>query len=47
VLMLSTLRMPAIAIYPDSDKVGVFPGHGIESRLYRRGDNVGYFDGEV
>ena len=47
VLMLSTLRMPAIAIYPDSDKVGVFPGHDLPSGLYRRGDAVEYFDGEV
>lgn len=47
VLMLSTLRMPAIAVYPDSDKVGVFPGHGLESAFYRRGETAGYFDGEV
>jgi uncharacterized cupin superfamily protein len=47
VLMVSTLRMPAIAVYPDGDKVGVFPGHGLESSFYRRENTVDYYDREV
>jgi hypothetical protein len=26
VLMLSTMHEPAVAVYPDSDKIGVWPG---------------------
>jgi uncharacterized cupin superfamily protein len=46
VLMLSTMRLPAVAVYPDSDKVGVFPGDGTSS-LYRRESDVDYYDREV
>jgi uncharacterized cupin superfamily protein len=46
VLMLSTLRMPAIAIYPDSDKVGVWSSEGPEG-LYRRETTVDYYDREA
>lgn len=45
VLMFSTITDPAVAIYPDSDKVGVFIGK--ESLLLRRGDGVGYYEGET
>ena len=34
---------PGAAIYPDSDKVGVFP----PSKLFRLGDAVDYFEGEA
>jgi uncharacterized cupin superfamily protein len=48
VLMLSTLRHPAIAVYPDSNKVGVWSGPGARLGLFRAetGD-VDYFDREV
>jgi len=48
VLMFSTLRYPAVAVYPDSDKLGVFT-RGEESLrlLFRRGDAVDYWDGET
>jgi len=46
VLMLSTKNDPAIAAYPDSDKVGVFPGGGDEGLLFRRKDAVDYYEGE-
>jgi uncharacterized cupin superfamily protein len=45
VLMFSTVADPAVAIYPDSDKVGVFIGE--ERLLLWRGSGVGYYDGEV
>jgi uncharacterized cupin superfamily protein len=47
VLMISTLNEPSVAVYPDSDKVGVWPG-GKESLMLRRQDgNVDYWDGET
>jgi uncharacterized cupin superfamily protein len=48
VMMLSTVSHPAIAIYPDSDKVGVWAGPGQQLGMFRgaTGD-VDYYDGEV
>jgi hypothetical protein len=46
VLMLSTRSWPAVAVYPDSEKVGVFgddPGAAI---MVRRSSDVDYWDGE-
>lgn len=48
VLMLSTRRDPAVAVYPDSDKVGVFTlGEDRVRLLFRRADAVDYYDGEA
>jgi uncharacterized cupin superfamily protein len=46
VLMTSTKQMPAIAVYPDSDKVAVFPGDD-RDRLMMRRDTLDYWDGEA
>jgi uncharacterized cupin superfamily protein len=47
VLMLSTMRMPAIAVYPDSGKVGAFTSGEPRLRLlFREADAVDYYDGE-
>ncbi|HEY2440108.1 MAG TPA: cupin domain-containing protein [Solirubrobacteraceae bacterium] len=47
VLMFSSAREPAVAVYPDSDKVGVWPGNEADEVMLRRADGqVGYFDGE-
>jgi uncharacterized cupin superfamily protein len=46
VLMTSTKRTPAIAVYPDSDKVSIFPGDD-RDRLTMRRDTLDYWDGEV
>lgn len=47
VLMFSSAREPAVAVYPDSDKIGVWPGND-EDRvmLHRRDGRVDYYDGE-
>lgn len=45
VVMWSTVVYPAATAYPDSDKVGVYPGGG-ERLLFRRADAVDYYDGE-
>ena len=47
VMMFSSSREPAVAVYPDSDKIGVWPGHDGDSLMLRRADgDVGYYDGE-
>lgn len=49
-LAVSTSGAPDIVIYPDSDKLGAAerrPDGGGVWELYRRGDRVGYWDGEV
>ena len=45
-LMLSTKHEPAVAVYPDSDKIGVWPGHERDHVLVRRESGVDYWDGE-
>lgn len=47
VLMLSTLRLPAVCVYPDSDKIGVFTEGKRDDLIVRRESGVGYWDGEV
>ena len=48
VLMFSSSREPAVAVYPDSDKIGVWPGNDEDKVMLRREDGqVSYYDGEV
>ena len=47
VLMLATCRAPAVAVYPDSDKVGVFSEDPGASVMVRRTSAVDYWDGEA
>ena len=44
VLMFSNLAALAATVYPDSDKIGVFPPG--ERHLFNRGDAVDYYHGE-
>jgi uncharacterized cupin superfamily protein len=46
VLMTSTRRTPAIAVYPDSDKIAIFPGDD-RDRLMMRRDTLPYYEGET
>jgi uncharacterized cupin superfamily protein len=46
VLMTSTKQTPAIAVYPDSDKVAIFPVDD-RDRLTMRRATLDYWDGEV
>ena len=43
ILMLSTRAKTAMAVYPDSNKVGVWP----LGKLFRIEDAVDYYDGEL
>jgi len=47
VLMVSTMIEPAVAIYPDSDKLGVWPGDKRDNLIVRRSSAVDYWDGET
>lgn len=46
VLMFSEVRYPAVTVYPDSDKIGVYTGDRTEDVIVRRSSGVGYFEGE-
>jgi uncharacterized cupin superfamily protein len=47
VLIMSTLRMPAVCVYPDSGKVGVFTEGKQDDGMFRRETSVDYYEGEV
>ena len=46
-LMLSTKIEPAVAVYPDSGKIGVWTGRKEEQVMTRLGTRIDYYDGEV
>jgi len=47
IVMFSSAHEPAVAVYPDSDKIGVWPGNPDDHVMLRRADGrVGYYDGE-
>lgn len=47
-LMFSSAREPAVAVYPDSDKIGVWTSHDPDDLMVRRADgHVPYYDGEA
>ena len=48
VMMFSSAREPAMAVYPDSDKIGVWPPNREDAIMVRRADGqVDYFEGEI
>jgi len=47
VLMFSTRSEPAVAVYPDSGKIGVFTGNEDDDLLVRKSSGVDYWDGET
>ncbi len=47
VLMFSNVEHPAVSVYPDSDKIGVYTGGDrSDDVIVRRSSSVEYFDGE-
>jgi uncharacterized cupin superfamily protein len=47
VLMFSSARQPSVAVYPDSDKIGVWTGNPDDRAMLRRSDgHVDYYEGE-
>ena len=48
ILMWSSAAEPAVAVYPDGDKIGVWVPGGADNVMLRRADgNVGYYEGEA
>jgi uncharacterized cupin superfamily protein len=46
-LIVSTRNMPQVAVYPDSDKVGIWSDDDTSTALFRRASAVDYYDGEA
>jgi uncharacterized cupin superfamily protein len=46
-LIVSTANLPAVAVYPDSDKIGVFTDGRRDNVMVRRSSDVDYWDGET
>jgi uncharacterized cupin superfamily protein len=46
VLMFSNVEHPAVTVYPDSDKIGIWTGNRADDLMVRRASGVGYYDGE-
>jgi uncharacterized cupin superfamily protein len=47
VIMFSSSAEPAVAVYPDSDKIGVWTPNENDKLMVRRADgNIDYYDGE-
>ena len=47
-LMFSSNREPSVAVYPDSDKIGVWPGNDADHVILRREDGArDYYDRET
>jgi uncharacterized cupin superfamily protein len=47
VLMYATRAEPAVSVYPDSGKIGVFTGNDADDVMVRKTSHVDYFDGEA
>ena len=45
-LMFSSARVPAVSVYPDSDKIGVWAGHEPDELIFKRGTAVPWSEGE-
>jgi uncharacterized cupin superfamily protein len=45
-LMFSSSRVPAVSVYPDSNKIGVWPGDETDDLIFRRDSAVPWSDGE-
>jgi uncharacterized cupin superfamily protein len=45
-LVFSSARVPAVSVYPDSDKIGVWPGDEENDLIFKRGTAVPWSEGE-
>jgi hypothetical protein len=45
--MWSEVVHPAVTVYPDSDKIGVYVRDGSDDLIVRRADGVDYYEGET
>ena len=44
--MFSNSRTPAVSVYPDSDKIGVWPGDAENDLVFKRRTAVPWSEGE-
>jgi uncharacterized cupin superfamily protein len=45
-MMFSSSQLPAVSVYPDSDKIGVWPGNEADELVFERGSAVPWSTGE-
>jgi uncharacterized cupin superfamily protein len=45
-LLFSSARVPAVSVYPDSDKIGVWAGDEANDLIFKRGTAVQWSEGE-
>jgi uncharacterized cupin superfamily protein len=45
-LMFSSSRVPAVSVYPDSDKIGVWSGNDPDQLIFKRTTAVSWSEGE-
>jgi uncharacterized cupin superfamily protein len=45
--IVSTRNMPQVAVYPDSDKIGIWTEGDRDNLIVRRDSGVDYYDGET
>ena len=45
-LMFSSSRVPAVSVYPDSDKIGIWSGNEPDELIFRRATAVPWSEGE-
>jgi uncharacterized cupin superfamily protein len=45
-LLFSSARLPAVSVYPDSNKLGVWPGNDEDDLVFRRDSAVPWSEGE-
>jgi uncharacterized cupin superfamily protein len=45
-LLFSSARVPAVSVYPDSDKIGVWPGNDDDDLIFLRDSAVSWSHGE-
>jgi uncharacterized cupin superfamily protein len=46
VMLFSSARVPTVSVYPDSDKIGVWPGNEADELIFKRGTAVEWSEGE-
>ena len=46
IMLFSNARVPAVTVYPDSDKIGIWPGDEANDLIFKRGTAVPYSEGE-
>jgi uncharacterized cupin superfamily protein len=45
-LMFSSSRVPAVSVYPECNKIGVWPGNQVDDLVFRRDSAVSWAEGE-